>query len=114
MKNYKAPCNIGDTVYTIKGLPECFNHPDSSFYQDYLEKKERSYRGYLIEPHTVEGFIIDESGIHIAENNAPDGWVRLVTYNSCQMFEAVYFSYSEAKEAIDDSHSKPNDEELGD
>lgn len=93
----KLPYNIGDKIYIVENYNKCYDKkykPIVTIYEDDI----------VIKPITVEGFIIDDRGINLAEN-ANDGWNELITYHDLTLEEygdcKVFGSLVEAELFVD-------------
>ena len=67
MNELELQCRIGDKIYVV----EDFNnfHGKTDYYTTKYNSK------IIIRKYTIRGFIIDEDGVHIAEDTW-DGWIR--------------------------------------
>ena len=94
----ELPYNIGDTVYILENFNE---------YDDIKNGYKPIHTIYktdiVIKPIIVEGFIIDEEGIFLAEDGW-DGWNKIVTYHSLTLEEyedcKIFGTEKEANEFV--------------
>lgn len=98
--------NIGDIVYTISTCTliewDKARHKKKGFvYSTDILKNQKD--DVIIKETEIEGFIIDEEGIHPAQVDH-DGWNKIVTYLSCNKIV-----YRNLQDAINDLEKGEND-----
>lgn len=72
MGSFETPCNVGDIIYVVE---------DYNRFYDKCGYYETIYGSRIvIKDYVVEGFLIDELGVHIAEGSH-DGWNKFSTYH---------------------------------
>jgi hypothetical protein len=70
----KLPYNIGDEVFIVENYNLYWD------VEDFTPIHTIYGKDIVIKPMNIEGFIIDEKGIHIAEDGH-DGWNKLTLYH---------------------------------
>jgi hypothetical protein len=99
----KLPYNVGDRVFIAEDYNQYWD-------VDYYNPIHTIYgTKIVIKAWTVEGFIIDDKGVHLAEDGH-DGWNKLTTYHDLTLDKdgecKIFGNLAEAKAFVDGVKAK--------